>query len=99
MVKPAELLRRFHRHHIAYILHYTNNGRVALRVGTDAASLRIRNIMTHLAVFHFMLQRNDGIAESLHRRRILTQQMKHQSHGRFPAYTRQFGKLIHRFFQ
>jgi hypothetical protein len=55
--------------------------------------------MTHLAVFHFMLQRNDGIAESLHRRRILTQQMKHQSHGRFPAYTRQFGKLIHRFFQ
>jgi recombination protein RecR len=32
MVKPAELLRRFHRHHIAYILHYTNNGRVALRV-------------------------------------------------------------------
>ena len=46
-----------------------------------------------------MLQRNDGIAESLHRRRILTQQMKHQPHGRFPAYTRQFGKLIHRFFQ
>jgi hypothetical protein len=27
------------------------------------------------------------------------QQIKHQSHGRFPAYTRQFGKLIHRFFQ
>ena len=99
MIEAAELLRCFHRHYIAYVLYHTNNGRVALGIGTNAASLRIRNIVAHLAILHFMFQRNNSIAESLHRSRVLPQQVKYQPHGRLSAHPRQLGELVYRLFQ
>ena len=46
-------------------------------------------------IFHFVLQRNNGIAKSLHYRRILSQKMQHQAHSRLSSHSGQFGKFTH----
>ena len=58
-----------------------------------------REASEQIRVLHFVLQGNHGIAEGFHTLRILTQQVQHQTHSRFPADTGKFGKLSYRFFQ
>ena len=52
-----------------------------------------------LAIFHFMLQRHDGIAERFHHCRILAEQVKNQPHSRLASHSGQLGKLIYRLLQ
>lgn len=99
MIQSTKLLRSFHCHHVPDVLHHTNHGRIALRIGADAASLCIRNIVTYLAILYLVLQRDNGIAERIHRRHILPKQMQHQPHRRLTPYSGQFGKFIDRLFQ
>ena len=59
----------------------------------------VSDIMAYLAIFHFMLQRHDGIAERFHHCRILAEQVKNQPHSRLASHSGQLGKLIYRLLQ
>ena len=99
MIQSPVLLGVLYRHHVADVLYHTDHRRIARGIGADTAHIRIGDVVTHPAVLHFVLQGNHGIAEGFHTLRILTQQVQHQTHSRFPADTGKFGKLSYRFFQ
>ena len=99
MVKSLELLRILHRHNILNVLYDADGRCIALRIATQPADLRIGYVVTHLAVFHFMLKCYQGVAERLHHGSVLPQQIEHQPHRCLPSDARQLGKFIERLLQ
>lgn len=99
MIQSLELLGVLYGHDVADVFYYTYSRSVTLRIGADAAGLGIGYVVAHLAVFHFVLELDDGIAEGFYGAGILTQKMQDQSHRSFFSYARKFGKLADGFFQ
>lgn len=93
MIESIVLLGALDGHDVADVLYHADGGAVAPGVGADVTHIGIADVVTHLAVFHFALELDDGIAKGFDGGSVLAEQMQHQAHGGLAAYTRQFGKL------
>ena len=99
MIQSLVLLRIFHSHHIADILHHTHRRSIPRRIRTNLADIRVGYIMADLTIFHFTLQLDDSVAKCFYSLQILTKQVQHQPHGRFSSDAGKLGKLPYCFFQ
>ena len=93
VVEAAILARVLDGEHAAYVFHHADGRGVAQRVGTDVAHVRVGDVVAHAAVFHLVAQARQALAEGVHRRAVLAQQVEREAQGRLAADARQAGKL------
>lgn len=93
VVEAVVLLGGFDGHDIADVFDYTHGRGVAPGVGTDAAGLRVRDVVAHAAELGLAFQRGDGAGKGFYRAEVLAEQVEHQAHGSLTADARQLGKL------
>ena len=65
MIKPIELLRVLHSHHILDVLHDADQRGISFCIGANGTYIGITDIMAHLAVFHVVTQKRDRLCEAV----------------------------------
>ena len=99
MVESMILLRILNGHHVLNVLYYAHCRSVASRVAADGTSLLVTDVMADVTVHHLMLHSAQRLCQLVYIRRLLTQQVQHQSESCFTAYAWQFRELAYGFLQ
>ncbi len=94
-----KLLGVLDSHHILDILHNTDGGGIATRIGTDGARIGIADVVADMTVLHLLFQTVYGLGKLLDIGIILPKHPQHEAQGSLTADARKLGKLGNGLFQ